>query len=266
MGKIKFKEDTHQYFSDKQELISVSKFTERFKNEVNWDQVAQRVATKLTKEGTPTTKAQILKKWEFKRNVSAQVGTLYHNLREEELLKQESVEFYSTKCTPQGCTYSDGMKNSIPIHDLENNKVYPELMIYDTEYMICGQSDKVIVTDNKIHIWDYKTDDRIEFKGYSTQWQKPKRFKTPLDHLEECNGTTYAIKMSLYMYLLWKANKGRFKPGEIVIEHIKLQRDPNKDNIPILDKDNKPIVLGSSQIVLPYLKDEVIAMLKTLKP
>jgi hypothetical protein len=64
------------------------------------------------------------------------------------------------------------------------------------------------------------------------------------------------------MYLLWKANKGAFKPGDIIIEHIHLKRDPLNDNIPVLE-DGRPVVLKKEMITLPYRKREVIEMLKS---
>lgn len=64
------------------------------------------------------------------------------------------------------------------------------------------------------------------------------------------------------MYMLWKANKGRFKPGDLVLEHFTLKRD--EDKIPILE-GGLPIILKTEQIELPYRKKEVEAMLKTLK-
>ena len=75
------------------------------------------------------------------------------------------------------------------------------------DHMICGQSDKVIVVDKKIHIWDYKTDAEITHKAFSNDWVKPRKLLAPLHHLDECSANIYSIKMSLYMYMLWKANK-----------------------------------------------------------
>lgn len=266
MSKIKFIEESHRYLTeDGHDLISVSKFTDRFKEKVDWDAIAKRSAAKLTKEGKPTTKKEILEKWARKRDMSAQIGTLYHTLRENELLADDSSKFYEVSCKKKSCIHANDGKWSIPINELENNTVYPELMIYDIEHMICGQSDKVIVTGNKINIWDYKTDAEISFKAFSSKWVAPRKMLPPINHLDDCNANHYAIKMSLYMYLLWKANKGRFKTGDIIIEHIHLKRDPDNDNIPVLGKDGKPIVLKIEQIKLPYLKKEVMDMLKTLK-
>ena len=157
MSKVKFIEDTHQYLTeDGRELISVSAFTERFKPKVDWKAVAKKVAAKKTKAGEPTTTEEILKKWEEKRDLSAKIGTIFHSIKEEELLGQENPIFYNTPCSTKECLYTGTDKWSIPINKLENNTVYPELMIYDIEHMICGQSDKVIVANNKINIWDYK--------------------------------------------------------------------------------------------------------------
>lgn len=66
------------------------------------------------------------------------------------------------------------------------------------------------------------------------------------------------------MYMLWKANGGKFKPGDIIIEHIHLKRDPEDDNIPVLE-DGKPVVLKVEKIKVPYRKKEVMEMLKTIK-
>lgn len=257
MGKIKFIEETHQYLAeDDSELISVSAFTELFKPKVDWKAIAKRSAAKLTKEGTPTTTQQLLDKWEKKRVESAQVGTIYHAIREQELIDSD--------CHTKECDYMNGGKWSIPIDKLENNVTYPELMIYDFDYMICGQADKIIVENKTINVWDYKTDTEIKFKGWSSDWVKAKKLLKPVDHLDECNGNIYSLKMSLYMYMLWKANKGKLKVGEIVIEHIHLQRDPDNDNIPVL-VDGRPVVKKIEQITLPYRKKEVEAMLATLK-
>lgn len=265
MTRVKFIEKTHQYVSDQGELISVSAFTDRFKTKIDWNKKAAGVAARLTKEtGKKVTTAQILSKWEYKRNKAAKIGTAYHTAREDQLLAQINPKFYERTCKKKGCLYVDADKFSIPITELENDTVYPELMIYDTDYMICGQSDKVIVTNNTINIWDYKTDAEIKFKGYSNKWQDPTHYLPPISHLEECNGNLYSLKMSMYMYLLWKANKGRFKPGEIVIEHIHLKRDPNDMDLPV-EKNGAPIVLKTEFIQLPYRKKEVISMLQTLK-
>lgn len=264
MANIRFVEKTHRYLTETgEDLISVSKFTERFKEKVDWTKIAKTIATKLTKEGTLTSVQDVLSKWEKKRDISATIGTLFHEMSEAELITKGNLKCYGKDCQVEVGIQGTEDKYSIPINTLKNNTIYPELMIYDTDYMICGQSDKVIVVDGKINIWDYKTDAEISFKGFSNKWVSPKKLLAPLGHLDDCNGNIYSIKMSLYMYLLWKANKGKFKPGEIIIEHKHLKRDPDNDNIPVLE-NGLPVVLKTENIVLPYRKKEVMTMLKTL--
>lgn len=267
MSNIRFVEDTHRYIdTDNRDLISVSKFTERFKDKVDWKAVAKKTATKETKlTGNTVTVDDILKRWDDKRDRASKIGTQYHMIRENELIDDPAPIFYGKQCRKILHPSLGGDKLSISINDLENDTVYPEMMIYDLDYMICGQSDKVIVIDDKIHIWDYKTDEEIKFKGYSNQWMSARKMLAPLDQLDECNGNIYSIKMSLYMYLLWKANKGRFKIGDIIVEHIHLKRNPDDMNLPILDENGLPVVLKIEQIKLPYRKNEVIEMLKLLE-
>lgn len=265
MGNIQFIDDTHTYLDEQgKKLISVSSFVERFKNKQDWSKIATAAAKKATKNGNPTTAQELLDKWNFKRDESARIGTIWHEDREQEVIKDGTYLFNNNKLSVQGSTYKGGIKYSFPIHDLDPNTLYPELIIFDEDLGISGQSDKVIITDSSINILDWKTDQSIDFKGYSSEWSSAKKMLPPISHLDECNGNIYSLKMSLYMYLLWKAHRGRYKPGNIIIEHVNLKRDPDNDNIPVL-VDGKPVVLSINTINLPYRKQEVISMLNTLK-
>lgn len=249
---VKFKQDTHQYFLEDRELISVSAFTKRFIPYKDW----KKVAAKTAKAEGKTTQ-ELLDLWELKRKKGSDAGTIVHKIREEELINDPGC-----KLSKKMCPVINGCKTSLPISEVENNHIYPELMIYDTEHMICGQSDKVIIQDNKINIYDIKTDKEIKSRAFSSPWVKPEKLLPPLAHLDNCDKNIYCIKMSLYMYLLWKANRGKFKPGKIILEWNPIQRD--EEGFPIL-YDGKPKVLFSRDIELPYRKKEVIDMLKTLK-
>lgn len=260
---IKFVEESHRYIDGEgKDLISVSEFFKRFQEKLDWTEIARKFAIKQTKAGNPMTTKEVQKKWKDKADKATKVGTLYHSIRESELVNQGEPVFYETDCDMKQCSYVGSDKFSIPINNIQNNTVYPELMIYDVDHMICGQSDKVIIVDNKINIWDYKTDKELSFSAYSSEWVKPRKLLKPLDHLEDCNGNHYAIKMSIYMYMLWKANKGRFKTGEIIIEHIHLKRD--EEGIPVL-QNGLPVVLKIERIKVPYYKKEVENMFKTIK-
>lgn len=257
MSRIKFEESSHRYTDHNgNDLISVSAFVKKFEPKKDWKKIAEKVAKK---EGKAT--KEILDLWEQKRIKGSEAGTMFHLQRENELLSSESFEFEDQKLSQKPCDFEEGYKYSIPITEIQNGFVYPELMIYSTEHMICGQSDKIIVENGKIHVYDYKTDKSIDFKAFSSQWVKPEKLLNPLSHLDNCNGNIYALKMSTYMYMLWKANKGKFKPGKIILEWCPLERD--EDGFPVL-YDGKPKSIKHEIIELPYLKKEVEAMLKTL--
>ena len=254
--RVIFLDEGHKYFVGSRELISVSALTKQFEAKKDWDVIAKKYAKK-----NGGTAQEWRDKWKEKAKISTEIGTLFHNIREEQLLQQENNEFFGVKCETLKCNYEDGIKYSISIANLPTNTVFPELMIYDLDYGVCGQSDKVITTDTHIHIMDYKTDKDIAFKAFSSEWVKPEKLLAPLQHLDNCNGNIYSLKMSMYMYFLWKQNK-HLKPGKLIIEHITLKRD--EDGIPILE-NGQPVVLKEELIELPYRKTEVIDMLKHYK-
>src|SRR5690349_15117860 len=133
MSKIKFIESSHEYLSDEGELISVSKFTDKFKEKVNWTEVAKGMASRSSKNGKQVTANYILSQWAKSRSI----GTLFHSIEEEKELACKEHIFYGKSCNLHACTHSgDGEKHSISINEIKNNTVYPELIIYDIEHMI----------------------------------------------------------------------------------------------------------------------------------
>lgn len=254
--KVRFLNEHHQYFIGDRELISVSAFTKLFEEKKDWNAIAKKYAKKHG-----GTAEEWNAKWKNKAKLSSEAGTILHSMREEALMEQSLPEFFGVKCEKLQCQTIDGVKWGIDISNLPFNTVFPELIIHDEEYGISGQTDKAITTDTHIHIMDYKTDKDIKFKGYSSQWKRPEKFLPPLQHLDYCNGNEYSLKMSMYMYLIWRKNK-HLKPGKIIIEHIHLKRD--EDDIPILI-DGFPLILKEELIELPYRKTEVIDMLKHYK-
>lgn len=102
---IKFIESTHQYLTeDNKKLTSVSEFTKSFQEVVDWKAIAKRSAAKKTKEGNPTTQKELLDKWKNKSESSAGIGTLYHSIREQEIINQNQPVFYNVPCNMKQCT------------------------------------------------------------------------------------------------------------------------------------------------------------------
>ena len=109
------------------------------------------------------------------------------------------------------------------------------------------------------YIKTHNTDKSIDFRAYQTEWTEPEYLLPPVNHLQNCNGNIYALKMSLYMYMVWKQCKGKYKPGKIILKWCPIERD--EDGIPVL-YDGVPKIIKEEDIELPYLKKEVIKMLQ----
>lgn len=249
---VRFEEGPHRYSTlDDRGLLSVSGLMHQFEPQEDWNAIARKVAKKQGK-----TTQEILDLWDMKRNRGSEAGTLVHKQKENELLAQRGE--LTIEESPCDATY----KYALDVSLLKDNTVYPELMIYDLEHMVCGQSDIVRIDKGSIHVEDYKTDKSIERKAFSNEWTPAKKLLPPVAHLDCCNYNTYSLKMSLYMYLVWKANKGRFKPGNITLIWCPLERD--EEGIPVL-YNGLPRILKEERIDIPYRKKEVMAMLATLK-
>lgn len=183
--------------------------------------------------------------------LGSEAGTIFHEMKERERLESFSNVKHS------GFKGED--KYSFDLATLENGYIYPELMVYDFEHMICGQSDEVEIIDNQINILDYKSDKEIKFKAFTSEYTKPEKLLAPLEHVDSCDGNVYNLKMSMYMYMVWKQCKGRYKPGKIILKWCPLERDA--DGIPIL-YDGKPRIMFEKNIEVPYRKKEVLKMLE----
>jgi hypothetical protein len=264
---VRFKEQGHEYSTlDGKKLISVSGFMHTFEQPKDWNQIAEDSSRNLKRyKKIIKTPQEILAEWEKKRIKGSQAGTMIHKIKEDELLaKKGEVKIIESE-------FDDNYKYAINIDQLENDTIYPELMIYDLELGLCGQSDEVEIKDDFIIVRDHKTDKSIDFKAFQSQWTPPEMLLGPVSHLENCNGNVYSLKMSMYMYMIWKSSKGRFKPGKLILNWCPIERD--YDGIPILyddqgnvvESNGTPRILYEKEIEIPYRKKEVIAMFESLK-
>ena len=128
--------------------------------------------------------------------------------------------------------------------------VYPEYLIYrdspDGELHLAGQIDLIVKSGNDIYIIDYKTNKKIEQKGFfDSSKRTTEKMKYPLNNLEECNFSHYSLQLSTYAWMLQKINP------EFNIKGLKLLHVDHDGNQTIYD--------------VPYLKEEVVKMLSHYK-
>lgn len=189
--------------------------------------------------------------WEVKGNISRVRGTEIHKTVELADIKSGYIwsrldgRYYKV-ISPRMDNDNESLADNL--YDLEDG-YYPELLLFNDEHMIAGQSDGVFLRTGtegrEAYIKDLKTDAEISivpsFKHPRTGYKK---LLNPVHHLNECNLNEYSIKMSFYGYMLEQFG---FKVKRLAIENVKFL--DNQDIINIIYKD------------VPYRLDEVKAIL-----
>jgi hypothetical protein len=204
--------------------------------------------------------------WSNEAKRATDLGTWYHNQREDDLCSLASIEREGvTVPIFKPLPLKDGIKYA-PNQKLEPG-VYPEHMVYLKSAGICGQSDLVEVVNGRVNIIDYKTNKEIKMESFKDWEGISEKMLHPVSHLDDCNFNHYALQLSIYMYIILKHNP-KLLPGTIYIHHIKFETDGKDDwGYPVAKKDmnGDPIVKDVTPIPVPYLYDEVIAVMNHIK-
>ena len=204
--------------------------------------------------------------WSNEAKRATDLGTFYHNQRENDLCSLASLERENvTVPVFAPAPLKDGIKHA-PTQRLEPG-VYPEHMVYLKSAGVCGQSDLVEVVNGKVNIIDYKTNKEIKMESFKNWEGISEKMLHPVSHLDDCNFNHYALQLSIYMYIILKHNP-KLIPGNIHIHHIVFEVEGTDSwGYPIAKKDanGDPIVKEVIPIKVPYLYEEVIAVVNHIK-
>jgi ATP-dependent exoDNAse (exonuclease V) beta subunit len=267
---IVFNAEDHSYKSidatEEIKWISVTSLVSQFKEPFDSKGVANRVTKNKKSKWYGIDPKKILEIWDNEANRATSLGTYYHNQREADLCSFASIE-------RDGVTVPviipveevNGLKHA-PLQKLDPG-VYPEHMVFLKSAAICGQSDLVEVVNNKVYIIDYKTNKEIKTESFKNWEGVSEKLSFPLSNLDDCNFNHYALQLSIYMYIILKHNP-KLMPGRIFIQHISFEEE-GKDEFgyPItkyLDNGD-PIVKDLTLMSVPYLYDEVLAIINYIK-
>jgi hypothetical protein len=263
---IQFTEENHLYTSldpkEKIEWTSVTGLTKLFKPEFDTDTVAKKCAANKKYKLYGKTEDEIKAIWAAESKRSTDLGTWYHNQREEQLLMHDTL-------TREGIALpiiAPKMDGNVKIASSQSLApgIYPEHMIYLKSAGICGQADRVEVIGDRIDLYDYKTNKEIRTKGF-TNWQGvTSKLLHVCSHLDDCHLNHYALQLSVYMYMMLKHNHF-LNPGKMEIHHVVFEiakEDENGYPIAALGTDGEPIVKEVVPYELPYLKEEVVHMIQ----
>jgi hypothetical protein len=267
---IIFNAEEHSYKSLNPEeninWVSVTTVVSSLKKPFDAKAVAQLVSKKKNSKWYGIDPVIIQQIWDNEGNRSTTDGTWYHNQREDDLCSFASIEREGVTLPVFKPSGENAGMRSAPLQKLEPG-VYPEHMVYLKSAGLCGQSDLVEVVNGKVNIIDYKTNKEIKMKGF-TNWEGiTEKMLLPVNSLDDCHFNHYALQLSIYMYIILKHNP-KLKPGKIFIHHVKFEIE-REDNwgYPIGKKDESgnPIVKEVIVIPVPYLVDEVQAVIHYMK-
>jgi hypothetical protein len=267
---IVFTAEDHSYKSlnpeEKINWTSVTTVISALKKPFDAKKTAEKVSKKKTSKWYGVDPVIIQEIWKNEADRSTTLGTWYHNQREDDLCSLASLEREGVTIpvfSPSG--ENNGIRVA-PNQKLEPG-VYPEHMVYLKSAGLCGQSDLVEVVNGKVNIIDYKTNKEIKMEGF-TNWEGvTDKMLPPVDSLDDCHFNHYALQLSIYMYIILKHNP-KLKPGRIFVHHItfEIEREDNW-GYPITKKDERgePVIKEVIPISIPYLVDEVQAVIHYMK-
>jgi len=262
---IIFKESDHSYTSTDGSNIkwnSVTGLVSKFKIPFNADLQAEKASKNKKSKWYGISVKDILQIWKNETNRSLKLGSWYHNEQETELCNADYLMNNELKLPIHKPIIKNDLKYA-PEQKLREG-IYPEHLVYSKSEEVCGQADKVIVSNGVVDIDDYKTNKEIKMSSY-VNWQgKSSKMLDPISHIDDCNFYHYSLQLSLYMYFILKHNS-ELKAGRIRIQHV-IFEESGKDayNYPITSLNNEgyPIVKDTIYYEVPYLESEVISMLK----
>jgi hypothetical protein len=265
---IKFIEDGHKYTNlddgDNFQWISVTRLVEQFKEPFDKEAVALKCSKGKNPKYTGKDPKDIIAAWDKENQRATSLGSWYHNQREKATLECNTITRDGIELPIINPLHEDKIKIA-PEQNLAEG-IYPEHLVYLRSASICGQADRVEIVNNRIDIYDYKTSKEIKTRGHEFWDGKRKMMIGPLRHLEDCEFNHYALQLSIYMYIIQKYNYN-LEPGVLEIHHVEFEVEKlDEYGYPIyaIDSIGEPIIKKITPMQLPYLKKEVISMLKWL--
>ena len=244
---------------------SVTSVVSAFKKPFDAKKTAEKVTKSKKSKWFGIDPVLIQQIWINEADRSTTLGTWYHNQREDDLCALASLSVEGTTIPVfRPAEVKEGVKIA-PSQKLEPG-VYPEHMVYLRSAGICGQSDLVEVVNGKVNIIDYKTNKEIKKESYVNWEGISDKMSHPVNNLDDCNFYHYALQLSIYMYIILKHNP-KLRPGNIFIHHITFEvKKEDQWGYPIakLDDNGEPIVKEVIPMEVPYLVDEVHAIIHYL--
>ena len=169
------------------EFTSVSKLISSVKQPFDREGISKKTAEKRG-----ITQEEILAEWDAINKKALERGTAYHEAQEAKSLQGKGIAPLE----------QNGLKLAHDLTDLTPG-FYPELILYNFDAKLAGTADCVYIHEDKsFTITDYKSNKKLEFKGFmkfdpDTKSRKETKMKSPVSHLADCNGMHYTLQLSI---------------------------------------------------------------------
>jgi hypothetical protein len=188
--------------------------------------------------------------WKAEGERSTKLGSWYHR-------KQEESEVTGIQC----CPVIDDWKYAGDQNLVEG--IHPEYLLYNEEYLICGQADRLQVSNGLLNCRDYKSNKKID----RVSWNGKKMMLPPIQHLQDCHLTHYSLQLSLYTWIGLQHNP-HLQAGKLEVYHVKfVEIGQDKWGYPIYlqDSNGDYVVKNVEVIPVPYLEKEIKMILECYK-
>jgi hypothetical protein len=216
-----------------------------WKKQVGWKNVITEFHSVAKEENRillPTVIADILLEWDNKNKKACDEGSAFHNTQEE-YWKSKWVHLFGNKFRK----YREQTKHSNYSERTIEDGIYTEYRVWSPKHRLAGHADLPIVEKPYIDINDYKTNLKLDFDNFRDPVTGHQMMKGCLSHLKDCNGNHYNVQLSLYakLFEIMFGLKVRNIQIDYALRDAEGQFNGKVEKIP-----------------LPYLEDEVIAILK----
>ena len=211
---LHFYEPEHKYFYGGKPLKSVTTLISEYKQPFDMNVVAEREAKKTGREVQ-----EVIEEWNLQRELACSLGNSVH---------EEAEKIFNL---PDGTCFRppDGALGNFL---WENPEVFsgfsiPEVQICHPDYNLAGTVDLLFSDGNAPAILDWKTNKSIEVIGYD-------KMLPPLNDLDDCNYTHYALQLNLYRWML--RERYDYDAERMLIVHLKGSGEYEEYEVPEMDE------------------------------
>lgn len=236
---VQYNHSEHKYFLGTTVYRSATQILEHFKNKFDTEEMSAQMEHRYN---APQQKWKDA--WKKETDISLVRGNKLHG-KEEQFLYNQGYTMIHDK---PFIVFNMNLYRSPVDYGTLPDGVYPELKLWRHDWKIAGRADKptfeTVFGTRYAHVEDYKSNKRIRDRAFNGR-----RMLAPLEHLEDCELSHYTLQLSIYQFMLEYFG---FKPGIRRVIHFGHAIDDLPEPSP-------------QPYELPYLRDEVIAMLTHLK-